>query len=509
MDTFAPFHGTDTMPRQTKIKASGTFIVPQSHRLQAIPARIKVPDTFFLVLIALWLSSCGPTAFEDPLARMMDRNASMSIRFKAARQLERESPDDPKRIAALRELVWIKYQPTELRCYAIDELIEHDEAEARQFLSRRLMIVNDWKTYDHIHKIVEERNWTDFTPGLVRRYAIQVGFIDDLKRPERELIAALNPNQEVEAVILRVFADPDYAKRIETRAAAWALLNRLVDREKLMAMLMELQTQEPLVLDLQAGARELHVTADSMETITWLRVLRTEEHREFWAKARAAVARLNAEQRKGLKLRHLGLLARLYETNDPMLGKSRADLMRQLSGFVSAQQHYYKGPTFDGPMDSVPQRLYEWRDELCWGDLAVMNAITRTFGDPATIAEWFQQAEADMRDEISEHGGLLRWDERGELAAVAYRPQFRKHDLAYYATKQMILDAYTALAHYHFHAQKYRNVDYAGPGMGDQKRIGGIQRFNGLVLTFISENKLNVDYYCGRKVIVDLGSIHR
>ncbi len=473
----------------------------------------KVPDAFFLAgvsLIAVLLTRCGgPTTFDDPRTTMMDPKLSHSIRWKAARQFERESPNDPRRIAALRELVWMKYQPTEFRTYAVDELIEHNEAEARQFLSRRLMIIRDWKTYHHIHKIVAERNWTDFTPGLVRRYAIPVRMYSDADRPERQLIAALNPNQQVEQVVLRVFADPDYAERIETRAAAWALLNRLVEREKLMTMLMEIEAETPLVLDLQAGARDLHVTADSMETIAWLQTLRTEPHRAFWAKTKAAVAQLNDEQRRGLELRHLGLLVHLHETNDPMLRRSHADLMRQLSGFVGSQQHYLKGPTFDGPMDKAPQRLYDWRDDLCWADLAVMLAVTRTFDDRQIVADWFAQAKADFRDEGSEHGGLLRWDETGRLCAAGYRPQFRKHDLAYYASKKMILDAYTALAHYHFHAQKYRNTDYAGPGMGDQKRIGGIQRFNGLVLTFINRDKLNVDYYCGRRIIVDLGSIHR
>ena len=54
--------------------------------------------------------------------------------------------------------------------------------------------------------------------------------------------------------------------------------------------------------------------------------------------------------------------------------------------------------------------------------------------------------------------------------------------------------------------KKYRNGDHAGPGMGD-KNYATNTRANCLVLTFINENTMNVDYYRHTDVVVDLGTI--
>jgi hypothetical protein len=85
----------------------------------------------------------------------------------------------------------------------------------------------------------------------------------------------------------------------------------------------------------------------------------------------------------------------------------------------------------------------------------------------------------------------------------------RDHDRKYVSPKQLIVDAYTGLAHYHFHAQSLTHRDYAGPGRGDLERIGDRHRLNGLVLTFIDPQTLNVDFYRHGRVVIDLGTIRR
>ena len=73
----------------------------------------------------------------------------------------------------------------------------------------------------------------------------------------------------------------------------------------------------------------------------------------------------------------------------------------------------------------------------------------------------------------------------------------------------MMLDAgYTGLFHFHNHAQKHRNGMHAGPGGGDMAYADNT-RANCLVLTFVDEQTLNVDYYRHDDVLVDLGVILR
>jgi hypothetical protein len=64
------------------------------------------------------------------------------------------------------------------------------------------------------------------------------------------------------------------------------------------------------------------------------------------------------------------------------------------------------------------------------------------------------------------------------------------------------------LAHYHFHAQEYKNSEFAGPGKGDIDTADRLD-FNFLVFTFIDEKTLNVDFYQPGGVVVDLGTIKR
>ena len=68
--------------------------------------------------------------------------------------------------------------------------------------------------------------------------------------------------------------------------------------------------------------------------------------------------------------------------------------------------------------------------------------------------------------------------------------------------------AYTALFHFHFHAQKLRNGDHAGPGIGD-KNYANNTRANCLVFTYINEETMNVDYYRHGGVVIDVGTISK
>ena len=67
---------------------------------------------------------------------------------------------------------------------------------------------------------------------------------------------------------------------------------------------------------------------------------------------------------------------------------------------------------------------------------------------------------------------------------------------------------YTGLFHFHFHATSHRNWEHAGPGFGDLQYADGT-RANCLVMSFVDEDTLNVDWYRHDAVVVDLGCVHR
>ncbi len=458
--------------------------------------------------IVLLVGGCSQPHYDDPVSVMIDTTEGHQFRWAAAKQAEREMFDSQMRIAALRDMVWQRGHPTNFRIYAVDELIEINEAQARNFFVKRLPSIMNDLTVEHIIELAVSGGWHEITPSLIRRYAIRMPPLRDENRLERKGIEALNPDRSVEEVVFNLFAGTEGGTVVQ-RAAAWQLLNRLKSREELVSMLADCQSDEPLLLDLQAAAIELGVTANNIQTITWIQVLRSPTHRNLWRRMAKIVAELDNEKRDGLDLRHLPVLLKLGENNDSLMEQSCEELLATLMRFTKNQRHFYKGPTYDGPMDEYPQQLAYWKDELSWADLLTMNVIVRTLRDREFVGELFKQADSDFADQRTEYGGLLRWNDNGKVIAKMYRPAMRRHDLIYYAPKSLIIDAYTSLAHYHFHAQKRKNQAFAGPGIGDMDRIARLQQFSAIVLTFIDEDHLNIDYYQPENVVVDLCTVRR
>jgi len=461
------------------------------------------------LLAGAMVVGCEPRVYEDPVGRMMDRGAQPPVRWAAARQAAETLADDPSRIAALKQLVIAPRHPDDLRAYAIDELIEHDESEARAFLRRRIGRLNNWPTIEHLLDRAVERRWVDFTPAIVRSYAREAWAYEDAARPERAALASLHPDKTPAEAALAVFADADGDGPNPTeRASAWVLLGRLTgSREAMIAMLDSVEAGDPMAADLEAGLTELAVMPRHTETIAWLQVLRTEPYRPLWRLAAEAAGGLSAAQREGLEVRHVPLLARLRASGDERLGLSRAAMWRRVEGRLRGREMHLKAD--DARDIAEPQRLEDWSEELSWGDLLVIDAALDAMDRGAARATWFEQAERDRGDASTEYGGLVTWDEGGSLTARPYTAMLRDHDRKFIPPAAMTTDGYAALAQYHFHAQRYANARYAGPGRGDLKRVADRQRVNGLVLTFVGEGRLNVDFYRHGRVSVDLGTIAR
>ena len=104
--------------------------------------------------------------------------------------------------------------------------------------------------------------------------------------------------------------------------------------------------------------------------------------------------------------------------------------------------------------------------------------------------------------------GVMALDEKGRFEILEFPPRFRRHDNEFIASQAMLDAAYTALFHFHNHAQRYTNNDHAGPGIGDVQYADNT-RANCLVFTFVNKDTLNVDFYRHDRVIVDLGEVKR
>jgi hypothetical protein len=460
----------------------------------------------FILLLSL-NTGCATTSkqFSDPVAVMLQKDESVGVRMQAAKQAQIEQPDSDKRIAALQTLVWEWGHPQELRHYAIDQLIEHDEEAFRQQMHRRIVQVNNWGTLEYLFKVANDRGWGDsFTPTVVRQYARVVHGMKEEDRPEREILKQMHPDKSIEEVVFEVFVEAGKENKIISQADAWDLLGRISTKEQMLDYLKRAPGDTAMVIDLKTAADDLNVIAFNKEGSLWLSYLRKPEMRVYWNQLKDVVATLSDDQKKDLKLRHLSTLL----TSTPQQrAMTRIDLISSINAYINSQKHYLKGATYDGGDADHPQEFSNWVDKLTWPDLLSINQIIQAIQSHMVTSNLFTWADEDKADKSTEYGGTIRKDD-GVYEARLYKPRIRRHDRKFYPTPRMYDDLYTALAHYHFHAQEYHNENYAGPGIGDLQ-FADRNQFSCLAFTFIDENNMNVDYYLEGDIVIDLGTIVR
>lgn len=453
--------------------------------------------------LAQLMGCVKPQVYEDPMA-IMTHSADPDKRMAAARQAEVTHKDDPARIAALHDMLWVRGRGAEERIYAIDQLIAHDEAAFKKTLDRRLVLVVNDPTLRYLMDTAVKRKWTDLTPAIVRSYARTFPTNVPGERPEHTALLALSPGQSIETIVFEVFANADDQVNINEQTAAWQLLWKLTDGDHIMKMLAMAPDTNPLVVDLKAASRDLHALPVGKEGVLRLSYLRDPSRAGLWQAISQRVAMLTAEQREGLELRHLPVLMLL---DDATLARSRESLLAEVRREVDAQEHHTRGPNFDGPMREHPQLLGVAAGELCWADVATLRMLMQAVWQRDVREALFKQADEDLVDTSTEHGGVI-FHEGQRFVARIYPPLYTRHDLKYLPTQEMIEATYTGVAHYHFHAQEHRNRDFAGPGVGDVRLAANLE-IHGLVFTFIDRDTLNVDYYQPDSTVVDLGVIRR
>jgi hypothetical protein len=468
--------------------------------------RMMLKRCLLLSLIALSTFACTPQVIDDPIAKMLERGEDPAVRIRAANQAAAEYRTDPRHIEALHKMAWSNRHPTALRIHAVDQLVAIDEQDFLNHLNRRIVLLADWELFDHVADLGVERRWPNFSAMIVRHYALEAHGINVMDRAERDVLVRLNPGKTPEQVVFETFADFDDAVPVPQQVAAWHLLSKLYSREALLDLLGRAPDTTALTIDLKAAARDLKCLPTNREGVLWLSHLRDPSMQGYWRAAAAMVARLTPEQQQGLALRHIAVLMRV---DDSIFATTRRQMLDRVAAFISSGTHYLTGPTYDGPMRDYPQEFYRAQEKLVWADLVTVDMLFAALRQPNVRRGLFNQAIADQQDTSTEYGGVLNFDaDQNAYLVTPYEPLLRKHDLIYYPSDDMITALYTGLAHYHFHAQEVRNSKYAGPGYGDIQNAEGLN-FNFLVLTFIDEDTLNVDYHQPGGTVVDLGVIHR
>lgn len=480
-----------------------------------------------LLATIVGLSACSsggekPAASNvPPSVVLLDAQAHTKARARAAGaawdEVERGAADRLVTREQLKKVIWARSTFVDVRIAALDALLRDQEGldDTRNMLALMLPTETIWPMIDRICKVASERRWTPLAPALVRSWSRQVPTPTDDERPERAALVELFPERPVEDTIYAVFAgDPSLgeALRERDRMDAWALLRRVDPKnQRTLALLSQSQeTDDQLLGALQAGARELHAVPESSEQLAWLKRLRGPDNQTFWNEASSAIAKLNAQQTQDFALRHVSVVRWVAAHAPERLSRTRDELLSELERKLDGRRMHFRSA---GNMGGFPlERLREHRDKLSWGDIVSFLTAMDIMEQPPIVSALFLQADRDLNDRSTEHGGVLteNVEKPGTVTAVHFapRPMQRQGDTMFTPSQDMIDAGDTALFQYHFHCTSYTNSDYAGPSTGDIETAQTLGR-NSLVFTFINRETLNVDYYDGRDVRLDLGDITR
>jgi hypothetical protein len=466
-------------------------------------------SVLLVLALLIFLGACAGGAGSDPMKTLKSTNKSAATHIAAMARLDGPAPSSAY-VSTLEDIVLSNRYLLAVRKAAFARLsrIEPEALDEILMMSLNRLQPSEYRAW--VVEQVGELGRTALIKPVIRSWATPLQMIDrpDI-RPEVITLERLSGGGKVSVALIDTMLTASPITEANLRARCWELLVVHGDREELELLVSddELIGKDAMMLDMRASIQELGVLPSTREEILWIRELRKPRYQAYWQNVAAALAELSDDRRQDLKPRHLAVAVAAHRHRPELLSMTAKQLDEMLRGEIDDNGRRYKAD-FSGWSIDVSERLNDVRDKLVWGDQVAMLLAREALRNKAFVAHIFDYADRDMIDRTTEFGGIVELDTQGRFELVEYLPRARVADDRYLASSKLFKDGYTALFHFHNHAQKYRNERYAGPHLGDFQ-YADETGVNGLVFSFIDEETLNVDFYREDSVVVDLGTITR
>ena len=487
-----------------------TFTPSLSHRMSNASKILSL-------LLSLFLIGCATKPYADPIKVMLDASRPGSSRLRALNQINQQSQTTPlpatehkRYLKSLHGLVWNDSHPLPLRQRATELLIAQNQQAFLESANDLITIVDQWNMIIYLLDLAKQNRWQSFTIAATHSWARPSTLYPDDSRPERDLIQILNPTQSPRQTLLQILTgnyrgtpptNRPISAMITTKRheiAAWLILSRITKKPDLYAALAAADRNSQISQDLHTIKQSITHLPSTREGLLWTNYLL---HNPTPLGSPDTFTDLNPAEpywQNTLHIRHLPVAIRHLRSKapNPTSQTIRTHLVKHPPHLRTDHPHPQE-ESFDLQLP-----------KLAPADLLVIQNIIQATHSLSVRQTLFAQADRDLKDTTSELGGVLTWDQSNQYIAQPFPPEIRAHDRKFYASNQLIESMYTGLAHYHFHAQKHNNQQFAAPGQGDQKfadRLGT----HAVVFTFIDANTLNVDYYQPGNIVIDLGTITR
>ena len=460
------------------------------------------------IFVCVVLLGCGPK-INKPTATLREQGRPASVHLQAMDMLDEQvGLDDAQYRDSLHRMLWAGAYTNDAREAALKRLWMIDREGVIKTIRQRLPRMDNWTWIELLCKWIGEERVVELDEALISSWAQQeIRYQNEEDRPERKALVALYGEKSLADIIFHSLLSSNKSGKKFYRIRCWELLLRIGERDRLSTLLEGTAIPENylFLLDLQRAFLELGIMPQNKEEIYWIRELCKPEHSNFWVEAVDALALLDDNRREALEMRDVPIAVTVARHWPELATTSTSTLVRLLETKLKDRQHYfeYEG---GGNVSTLSELFKSHKQELTWGDAVAIQVALAAMEVPEVRAHFFDFANRDRLDTTTEFGGVVELDERGRYVIQEFEPQIRNHDRRFDAPQKMFDAAYTSLFHFHFHAQKYRNGNHAGPGMGD-KNYADNTRANCLVLTFVNKSTMNVDYYRHGHVVVDLGTM--
>lgn len=485
------------------------------------------------VLLLAGCASSGDSKPVDPEIKLKDPKYTVRQRVDAVQEIwDRGQESREATRERLKNLAWRVATELDVRLKVMQVLLDDpkdvNNEDTRKMFALMLPTEPAYIMVDYICETMAERGWKEAAPALVRAWARPTGRLDP-ERAERKALVKLFPNQPVEQTVYSVFATPPTGsglakERAEAaRTAAWEVLTRLdPDGSKRRAALSaEAASDDPLLADLQAAAKDLRVMPLTGSQLGWLREMRRfdatgtpwdgDARKRWWGEVTTTVAGLAPEQAQALGMRNLEAIRSAKINRPNYLRATRAQLLDDLGSRIKGRKTWPRVGVQENGTTWGSEELSDNQGQMTWADLLTVLMIDDQVQLESIRAELWEQILRDIKDTTTELGGLVEYASPRSLAYTVTlyppRPTMRRGDQRYVAPEEMFVAGPTALAHYHFHAQRINNREYSGPGPGDAE-FARDQGRACLVITPVGDRRFNIDYYQATPkgpVTIDLG----
>ncbi|MAJ46173.1 MAG: hypothetical protein CMJ57_02460 [Planctomycetaceae bacterium] len=462
------------------------------------------------LMISCLASGCGGGAARDPYATLANNRASPTAQLDAMNRLDTPTPA-PRYLSELTRIVLSPKYLESTRKAAFSRLLRHDPDQLDEALSTSLSRIEPADYRAWIITRLGELDRKQLTKAIIRSWAMPTAYWNrDQRRAEPEALALMYGGQDkVPVALLDTLLNASPTIERNLRARCWELMVTTGQTDLLIELINddELTGSDPLLLDMRRSVNELGVVPKNKEEILWIRELQTPAYERYWKQMSEAFALLEESRRSQLSTRELAVAVAAAQHRPELLELDDQALYDLLKREIGQHGTRYNAD-FSGWKIDITERLSDVRDKVTWGDLLAMLLAREALRDTPFQTHLFDQADRDMIDTTTEFGGVIRLDAQGRFELVEHPARSRISDEKFLAPQSLFDDGYTALFHFHNHAQKYDNRRHAGPHMGDLQYAEETGA-NCLVFTFVKPDLLNVDFYRSDAVVVDLGTIQR